>query len=652
MECTANNNISTRICIPPSITTTLPASNGVTPTTSQKVERLGREVIEMLKGAMEQAKKAKGKDIIALIGNTGAGKSTAVNQYLGKHLQLVHQGRSCIIQVAEGEVEIAKIGHRAGTSETRYTRIYEENGCPFIFADCGGFFDTRGVATDIAVVTSSKLTFENANSVKLILCFDASAIKTDRAIHFTQSINLVLGTLLKDYKKHSDSILIMFTKPTMGLDGKLFSASDARLTLVAIMEDLSGPQKELYKFILRDHGKYVCVCNPLSNESRDENLAIMQQMKKIENTQEVFQAAYSTNSQLKLLEEMTAIAIIGSELYNAYSFTCETIQRYKEEMANLQKKIENIQASIQSIGSGNGDPAVIQAAEEAIISENRTLIRQQQSIIQELKEKMQQSKAKIEAAQEKIAHADKKGEEEMEYWFDQINQEGINIESRTTTTSTTSKSGFLGFGGGSHQESSTTVTVDKRTIPRDFYYRGPEISQVVKDPQEGPCWSNEKKTADSYSIHYESGKGEAAIASVKIFVHKKHLPTEIIERVAFVNDINRDTTELSTYAAEIGKIEKVIHQAETAIAAEGNVLEKLEQFKQSVGELKNSKEDYDQKLKSALSESENLKKRIQDNTEDFTFLKDYLELSHDDNLKNKEIISKFLNLDKKYLGMV
>lgn len=631
----------------------IPHQNNQMPEIPAKTDRLGRDVIELLKGAVIQAQRAKGKNIVALIGNTGTGKSTAVNQFLERKMRFLRNPETgkLTIQVAEGEQEIAKIGHRPGTSETRYAHIYEKEGFPLVFADCGGFFDTRGINTDIAVVSSLKLTLENAKSVKLVLCFDSSVIKTDRAIHFSHSINLALGTLLKDYEKHQDSVLLMFTKPTREVDGTLFNAAMAKQYLTEIRDDLlDGPQKKLYSFLLRDDGKYIAVCDPLSDESRKTNVASLLQMGRIENTKEAFQTAYSAHSQLKLYEEITAIAVIGSNNYNRYFTNYTTILRYNEEISALKIKIANMQQSIQKIGNGCQDPSLIEAAEQAIILENKNLVRQQGERLSALRQQIQEINLKIESLNEKISLLNKRGEEEVEYWCDQINQEGINIESKTVTVTTHEKSGP--FKSSSNSETSTTSTYDKRAIPRDFFYRGPEILRIAKDPGDGPCWSNEDRGVDTYSIHYESEKGEPARASIKVFVKRKHLPAEVTERASLEKEIARERGAIVAILNDCTDIQRVINQAEMGIAAKGSSLEKLAIFNKAVQELEGSLVSYIQKLENSSAEKALLKVEILKNQDDESFLRNYLELSNDVNLKNKEIVAQFLIQQQEYLRFV
>ncbi|MBS4167769.1 GTPase [Parachlamydia sp. AcF125] len=304
---------------------------------------LGATVVS-LSEIMAAADAAKGKEIIALIGNTGTGKSTAVNHLLGLKMRFTRE-KGGIIEVAEGEQEIAKIGHRKCTSETLYTQIYKREGSPFTFADCGGFLDTRGVTTDIQVAASLKLTLENAKNVKLILCFDSSLVASDRAIHFGKTVNLALGTFLRNYKEHPNSVLVLLTKPTIDPDGHLFDSQDAYEIIEELMQDLqAGPQKDLYQFLLREKGKYLQVYNPLEDASRDHVHELLKPMASIQNTKEAFQVAYSADTQLNLLEEMIKIADKANQIYQDHARLSKKLEEERQEEKRREAQLTNLQA--------------------------------------------------------------------------------------------------------------------------------------------------------------------------------------------------------------------------------------------------------------------------------------------------------------------
>lgn len=297
-----------------------------------------------LNQVIAHVEKAKNKEIVALIGNTGTGKSTAVNHLLGIPMRYISAKGGGTIQVADGHKEVAKIGHSKTQSQTLYAEVHEHSSSPFVFADCGGFFDTRGVTSDLSVVTSLKLTLESAKSIKLVLCFDSHLIGSDRGIHLSHSLALSLKSLLKDYRNHPNSLLLLFTKPARDLAGELFSSEDARAIITEMAEDLlKGSEEEmLYRFILRDGGKYIRVYDPLSDASRDSVYSVLKVMTPIQNPKEAFQLACTAETQVSLFEHMLKTATKANEFYKSHALFSQNIQKMDEKLKVLIAKKNTI----------------------------------------------------------------------------------------------------------------------------------------------------------------------------------------------------------------------------------------------------------------------------------------------------------------------
>ncbi len=94
------------------------------------------KTVRTLTSVVSESQKAAGKEVIAVIGSTGSGKSTTVNHLLG--LQLVKDPESRHVRVADGQDEIARIGHEQTQSATYFSSVCERAGYP-TFVDCGGF---------------------------------------------------------------------------------------------------------------------------------------------------------------------------------------------------------------------------------------------------------------------------------------------------------------------------------------------------------------------------------------------------------------------------------------------------------------------------------------------------------------------------------
>jgi len=127
-----------------------------------------KERVEILKAcitlAKEKAKFIKDHEMIVLLGNTGAGKSTLINVLCGKKVIEIN-GR---FEVEDGEENsVAKIGH-GSTSETLFPDLIEGDGNQ-IFCDCPGFFDTRGIEPNLGNAVSLYEAFKGAGKIRMIV---------------------------------------------------------------------------------------------------------------------------------------------------------------------------------------------------------------------------------------------------------------------------------------------------------------------------------------------------------------------------------------------------------------------------------------------------------------------------------------------------
>ena len=160
------------------------------PIVVRKLERPGEtlsanESIECLISCIEfgvaQAECAKGRELVIIIGNTGAGKSTFVNMLEGCELERVTKEEACVVVEggagAEDEIvrvkpgskpaEVMKIGHTK-ESMTFMPEVEPASslGTGFSYADCPGFLDNRGFEINVANAVNIKQTITSAASVR------------------------------------------------------------------------------------------------------------------------------------------------------------------------------------------------------------------------------------------------------------------------------------------------------------------------------------------------------------------------------------------------------------------------------------------------------------------------------------------------------
>ncbi len=406
---------------------------------SRQFGSLSPQRLGMLREAISEAGKAPGKDLVALIGNTGTGKSTAVNDFTGHRIVyapvMIGNAKVKVMKVAEGE-GIAKIGHRL--SETLYTHVYPDHpipGTPLVLADSGGFLDNRGAESELIVLSSLKLTLENARTVRLILCFDANSVEIDNGVYFACFIQATFEKLLKDYQSCPNSVFVMFTKPPrfenyIDEDPPPFTTQSAiqRLNRCKEFYPHDSELRKIYEYVLRENGKYIGIYNPTVSSTKDNVIRVLkQEMVGIENPRGFFRIAHSPGVQLKLTEVMTEISLHGTRLYQSFFNNISDIERLTEEKGRIEGRADRIKEALEVIGDGNGDPEVIQRNVEAIMEQQEATIREQRENILRCEREENEIQASKESIQQKLDLLQRDGDLEEEYWKDSINQEGINI---------------------------------------------------------------------------------------------------------------------------------------------------------------------------------------------------------------------------------
>lgn len=637
--------------------------------------RLKRDVIEQIREAIDHAKESKGKHVTALIGVTGSGKSTAINFLLGKKMKFVG-GK---VYVEDGEEEVAKIGRAFGKSTTRFAQGYARKNCQEqnrAFTDCGGFLDTRGVSTDIAVTTSTRLSLENAESVNIILCCSASILGADHGVYLAKTVGLVLGTLLKNFKNHMHSFMLMVTHPQpVQIDKdhmRQFNVGDARglLEELAINQIDGSPLKDLFTFLIRDNGKYICVCNPGEPSSRNDILSLIdQEMEPIYNPASAFNVGYSAEAQMILTEEMTTIAAIGRKLFSDYFLHARELKRCTDEKTVLDRRIDVLKKGIEAI-NGKASPTEAKKIEDAMIEEQNKVITEETRKIADINRNVQEVSVKLNEVKSKKQMLEEsfKGKEVLAY------SEIIDKPARTyTTTETTvevkNRKGLKKLYKNPKITKYDTETEHVLETEKDFYYSGAEISRVEKEPKEVDCWSEEVRSDKEgvYRVNFNSGTNKHAFASVKIYVKASDVPSNVTSLAAFDQEIAGYQTQLRDLTSGLSTCKQAISRAELVIKTKENSKERLNAFEQSLKELEESLGKVTEGLGRSKSGRETTLKLLtgkgnvndddkekqlleqgKENREDFDFLIEYLNLSNDKALKEKDVVTSFLKLESEF----
>lgn len=641
---------------------------------SQKKENaVSMDLLDKIKKVISNAKEAENKDLVVFIGTTGTGKSTAINFLYGLPMKKVNTGsRKKVVDVASGE-PIAPIGHSGVNSETLYAKIYDKSDSSgMTFCDCGGFMDSRGVETDIAVSLSTALTLKNARSVKLILCVEYAQMISSRGSSLREVMNLSLGRLLKKYENHSNAIMLLVTKPYS--QGELLTSADVRTELQSMAEEADGATdittNKLFQFITREEGKYIYVCDPTNEENRQELLKGIKGIGVINNPESAILPAYSADAQRQLSETMVAIATRGRRLFDEHRSFTNSISQHEAILLKLGSDISTIEERIRKIANvkeSSTNPEEVKAMKEALLADYKKMIAAKQEELGKLPGKITQVEQDIASINGNISQLT--SEEPVLYWQRQVNEGGkvrkeyevVETEREEVVKGGMQRTGQLIFAQGQVFEIVRETPDTKRKvkdkdikttdvgekITREWSYEGPAILRVEKNADSGD-WSNEIQNKTNYSVTYSSAPGKPANALAKIFIRKKDDPAVLYQRTDELQRITEERKKIDAINMEQNRQQIEIMKCQALMDKEGDVLERLEEFK---GSLKSLKQE-EQSLKSQLAD-ENAKltrvvEEIAGESENFNFLKDYLLLSHDEYLAGQIAVVAFREGQEEY----
>eukprot|EP01040_Poterioochromonas_malhamensis_P013407 gene13407-14738_t len=176
--------------------------------------------LNRLRILLEKAKKAenevKGRKVILLIGNTGAGKSTLTHHLCGSTFQAFEKGVIPETIAPIEALESVHIGMSATLSETRYVSAipvqFRVRGVleTFYICDTPGFLDVRGAEIELANVQGIVDAIKNAAEVYPVLLFNEGCT-ADRWGAFRNMLKTV-AAFIPTAASNLDAFSYIFTK--------------------------------------------------------------------------------------------------------------------------------------------------------------------------------------------------------------------------------------------------------------------------------------------------------------------------------------------------------------------------------------------------------------------------------------------------------
>lgn len=151
------------------------------------------------------------KDIVLMLGNTGAGKSTLTSFLTGAELESIETLKDSGEFVFVDKNDL--ISRKSTTiSKTVVPNLMIDKESGLTFYDCPGFSDSRGVVNDISVSYLIKKLINRAEAVKLVFAVSFSSVRNggDRR-NFLELLNHATN-FVKDIQNYKNGIALIVTK--------------------------------------------------------------------------------------------------------------------------------------------------------------------------------------------------------------------------------------------------------------------------------------------------------------------------------------------------------------------------------------------------------------------------------------------------------
>lgn len=186
------------------------------PVNQEHLEKL----LALLKPTIDIVKPAMNSSIVFVVGATGDGKSTLLNNlsgctYVGEKNDLGNI--TAILSPQSQQQESCKVGKNPHKSETHYPQLIqpnpEQNASPFLYCDLPGFFDSGTDAEAICSAAAPHIVTRAAKSIKgIVWALSINQFEVNKS----DGIKKILGYLLSIAKNNSDliaeSLVIVITR--------------------------------------------------------------------------------------------------------------------------------------------------------------------------------------------------------------------------------------------------------------------------------------------------------------------------------------------------------------------------------------------------------------------------------------------------------
>ncbi len=167
----------------------------------------------------KRAESARDKDLVVFMGNTGSGKSTAINYLVGCEMEKISRDGIGLSGTRE-VVDVKSTSAKPALIKIKHEKVLEmffpevKEDAIFTYCSCPRFLETRGAEINIAHAVNIRRAIGLAKRVRVNMLLNYKALKADRAKEISEVrriLNDLFGgeTRLRD---HLDSVLIGITQ--------------------------------------------------------------------------------------------------------------------------------------------------------------------------------------------------------------------------------------------------------------------------------------------------------------------------------------------------------------------------------------------------------------------------------------------------------
>lgn len=500
----------------------------------------------------------KDKDIVLVVGETGAGKTTIVDYLIGCKMKRDTYKEKPVVVVDKTSQNHGVIGHTSN-SETEYPQTFKHKDFPFYYCDCPGFEDTKGKESRAQAAISMKKAIASARSIGgVIIIIDCNLLLADpRALTFSKLLEIVGNMFFNPFSIiDTNNVFFVFNKVPSGK-----TKDDVRISIVNILEDKknflteSGNRDAKLKNeinmieMVLSHESQIYTVDPLDNGN--SSLEINQLFKGNKNIlPEDFKYMEESRVQQQIKEYMENMVYISNHIIN-------TLIDKSDEISKCEKE-----KSIKEVEHKKATDAISNLSQENNTSEEKLnkYIQWNNSRCKDISDEINRLNAEILTYQKGITECE--GELKKLDTTEPVPYQTLKWSGATPITwqgRTRQGKNWLG----ETKWSAEVFTHYGAPLSHRFTYHGIPYHSVILESNKGSFSQKDDKPKEGlYSVTFQTLDSHADLckATVKINVEKRNHPDNVKKITYEKNQKNSLEQKIITLTSKISTLNAETHK--------------------------------------------------------------------------------------------